>query len=405
MAKVRSIESLLPRCMSLPHNLHPPASRLRKRSFALISLCDVSRQYEELKSEIDAAVAGVMASGDYILGSNVKAFEQEMCDYLGCKYAIGVNSGTDALHLALRAAGIGPGDEVITTPFTFIATSEAIRMVGATPVFADIELLSYNIDPVQIEHAITSRTRAILPVHLYGRPCHMEAITQIARDHNLKLIEDCAQSLGAKFNGQYTGTFGDAGCLSFFPSKNLGCMGDGGMIVTNSEEIYEQAEMLRRHGGKVKYHHTHQGINSRLDEIQAAILRVKLPRLDQWNCVRRDIARRYTQEINFRSVKHLPQYDADLMEHVFHQYTVLSESRNSLGAALSAAGIGNAIYYPIPLHLQKVNSDLGCQDGELPNAEYVAEHCISLPISPNLSGPDQEAVIGVVNRVACKSAA
>ncbi|MGH7201836.1 MAG: DegT/DnrJ/EryC1/StrS family aminotransferase, partial [Planctomycetaceae bacterium] len=259
----------------------------------MIPICDLKQQYQTLKAEIDAAMQDVAANSHYILGPNVKALEQELAEYCGCEHAVGVNSGTDALHLALRALGVGPGDEVITTPFTFIATTEAICMVGATPVFVDIDPETFNIDPQCIEPAVTKRTKAILPVHLYGQPCEMDAIMAIANTHGLKVVEDCAQAIGAEYKGRKVGTFGDAGCFSFFPSKNLGCMGDGGMLTTNAPAVYERVEMLRRHGGKVKYHHSEIGVNSRLDELQAAILRVKLPHLDRWSDLRRRHAYRY----------------------------------------------------------------------------------------------------------------
>ncbi|MCG8433057.1 MAG: DegT/DnrJ/EryC1/StrS family aminotransferase, partial [Gammaproteobacteria bacterium] len=261
----------------------------------MIPICDLKQQYLPLKEEIDAVMQEVAASGHYILGPQVRAFEQEMADYCGCQYAIGVGSGTDALHLALLALGIGPGDEVITTPFTFIATTEAIGMVGATPVFVDIDPQTFNIDVEQIESAITSRTKAILPVHLYGQPCEMEAISALANQYSLRVVEDAAQALGATYQGQKVGAFGTAGCFSFFPSKNLGCFGDGGMVVTNDKDVHDRVEMLRRHGGKVKYHHSELGLNSRLDALQAAILRIKLPHLDSWNQSRRNIAYRYNQ--------------------------------------------------------------------------------------------------------------
>lgn len=261
----------------------------------MIPLCDLKEQYRELQAELEAALLSSAAACNYIMGPNVKAFEEEVASYADCKYAVAVANGTDALHLALRAANIGPGDEVITTPFTFIATCEAIHLVGAKPVFVDIDPTTFNIDHRLIEAAITPRTRALLPVHLYGLPCAMDEITALAEEHGIMIIEDCAQSFGAMYKGKQTGTIGAAGCLSFFPSKNLGCMGDGGMILTNDDTIYERSEMLRRHGGKVKYHHTENGVNSRLDDIQAAILRVKLPLLDQWNARRQAAAQRYAE--------------------------------------------------------------------------------------------------------------
>ncbi|MCA9052410.1 MAG: DegT/DnrJ/EryC1/StrS family aminotransferase, partial [Planctomycetaceae bacterium] len=259
----------------------------------MIPLCDLKAQYESLKGEIDAAMIAVAASGHYILGENVRQLESEIADYLGCEHAVGVANGTDALHLALRALGIGPGDEVITTPFTFVATTEAIGILGATPVFVDIDPNTYNLDVSQIEQAITPRTKAILPVHLYGQPCEMGPLLQLAEDRNLYVVEDCAQAIGAEYEGRKVGTLGHFGCYSFFPSKNLGCFGDGGLVVTNDRQLFEKVEILRRHGGRVKYHHEVLGLNSRLDELQAAILRIKLRHLDDWSNARRSVAYRY----------------------------------------------------------------------------------------------------------------
>ena len=259
-----------------------------------IPVCDPSRQYQALKSEIDAVMAEVAGHGTYILGPQVKAFEAEMAAYCGCRFAIGVGNGTDALYLALRALEIGPGDEIITSPFTFIATSEAVRAVGATPVFVDIDPYTFNLDSTLLEDAICERTRAVLPVHLFGQPCDMQPILEVAERYGLHVVEDCAQALGACYQDRKVGSLGTAGCLSFFPSKNLGCLGDGGMIVTNDQKLHERAEVLRRHGSRDKYHHDEQGVNSRLDELQAAILRVKLAHLGDYNRLRREHACRYT---------------------------------------------------------------------------------------------------------------
>ncbi|MBW3600965.1 MAG: DegT/DnrJ/EryC1/StrS family aminotransferase, partial [Planctomycetes bacterium] len=309
----------------------------------MVPLCDLKLQYQGLKEAIDAAMQDVAAQGNYILGPNVKAFEEEIAGYCGCRYAIGVGNGTDALHLALRALKIGPGDEVITTPFTFIATTEAIGLVGARPVFADIDPRTFNIDPNEVERAVTPRTRAILPVHLYGQPCDMDAILDIARHRDLLVIEDCAQALGASFRGRKAGTFGAAGCLSFFPSKNLGCFGDGGVVLTDDAEVYQRIEMLRRHGGRVKYHHEELGLNSRLDELQAAILRIKLQHLDAANRQRREHAYFYNRllanspevlrPVEFAGAGRItPQGCAGegenpILEAVYHQYTIQVEGR------------------------------------------------------------------------------
>jgi dTDP-4-amino-4,6-dideoxygalactose transaminase len=371
-----------------------------------IPLCDLKQQYVALKNEIDAAMQDVAAGGKHILGPNVAAIEREVADYCQCKYGVGVNSGTDALYLALRALDIGPGDEVITTPFTFIATTEAICLAGAKPVFVDIDPHTFNLDAGLIDHAITSRTKAILPVHLYGQPCDMDPIAKLADDHGLAIIEDCAQAIGAIYKGRKVGSFGSAGCLSFFPSKNLGCLGDGGMVVTNDHSVYERVEMLRRHGGKVKYHHTELGLNSRLDELQAAVLRVKLRHLDAWNRLRRERAYRYNKHLeSFPDVQRPAEISSrgtitptairessDLAEPVYHQYTVLVDDRADIHAALARADIGCAVYYPVPLHLQQVYAGLGYRAGELPNAESAANKCLSLPMFPELSDNQQVAV-------------
>lgn len=366
-----------------------------------IPLCDPKQEYLALKDEIDAAIQCVLEAGHYILGPQVEAFEVETAAFLGCQHAVGVNSGTDALHLALRALDIGPGDEVITTPFTFIATTEAIGMVGATPVFADIDPATFNIDPNCIEDAITPRTKAILPVHLYGQPCDMAAIMDIANRYGLEVVEDCAQAIGAAFRGQMVGTFGAAGCFSFFPSKNLGCCGDGGMVTTNRTDLYERLEMLRRHGGKVKYHHTELGLNTRLDEIQAAILRIKLPRLASRNGLRRQAAARYG-----RLLADAPQVvcppapdEASNAWGVYNQYTVMVPGRDAMLAAMREAGVGCAVYYPVPLHLQEVHAALPHGRDAFPHSIEAATHCLSLPMFPELRGDHAETVARVLRRV------
>lgn len=370
----------------------------------MIPVLDLKAQYQALKTEIDAAMQQVAADGHYILGPNVKALEAEVAAYCDCSFGIGVGNGTDALHLALRALRIGPGDEVITTPFTFVATTEAIGMVGATPVFVDIDADTFNIDPARLERAITPRTKAILPVHVYGQPCDMDPILEIARSHRLSIVEDCAQAIGATYKGRKVGSFGDAGCLSFFPSKNLGCFGDGGMVVTSNPEVAERVEMLRRHGGKVKYHHSELGLNSRLDELQAAILRVKLPHLDRWIDARRGIAARYNREL-----AHVPGLTRPLelgsrdplaasavARCVYHQYTVRVGKRERIQARLKEAGVGTMVYYPVPLHLQDVHASLGHGPGAFPAAERAAAECLSLPMFPELTEEQQDAVVAAL---------
>ncbi len=379
----------------------------------MIPVCDLKIQYLHLKEEIDAAMQEVATSGQFILGPQVKAFEHEMADYCGCEYAIGVGSGTDALHLSLLSLGIGPGDEVITTPFTFVATTEAIGMVGATPVFVDIDPRTFNIDVHQIEAAITSSTKAILPVHLYGQPCEMTPIMTLASEHSLHVVEDAAQALGASYRGKKVGTFGTTGCFSFFPSKNLGCFGDGGMVVTNDEKVYSRIEMLRRHGGKKKYHHSELGLNSRLDALQAAILRIKLRHLDSWNSARREKAYLYNQlledtpgiqpprEINLQSTSTPAtiRADNDWIDPVYHQYTVLTKDRDNIQAKLSDKGIGTAVYYPVPLHLQEVHDNLRIKRGAYPQAEYASNHCLSLPMYPELLREQQKFVVEQIGRI------
>jgi dTDP-4-amino-4,6-dideoxygalactose transaminase len=346
----------------------------------MIPMVDLKTQYHNLKCEIDRAVLDALESCQFILGPNVSSFEKEAADYLGANHAVAVASGTDALHLAILAAGIGPGDEVITSAFTFIATAEAICYVGATPVFVDIDSRTFNIDPRMIEMAITPRTKAIIPVHLFGQPADMTTITAICDKHKLLLIEDCAQSFGATAGGKKTGTFGIAGCYSFFPSKNLGCYGDGGLITCATDEVADKVRMLRNHGSRERYHHSVIGYNSRLDDIQAAVLRVKLRHIDEFNKGRQKVAQLYSKLL--RDVAQIPVVDDNGL-HVFHQYTILTNHRETIMARLSQAGIASAVYYPIPLHRQAVFAD-AYTDVILPVAEHIAERCLSLPIYPEM---------------------
>lgn len=356
----------------------------------MIPMLDLQAQYRSLADELQTAVQQTMAAGQYILGPQVKKLEAQIAEYLNVSHAIGVNSGTDALYLALRALDIGPGDEVITTPFTFIATTEAIGAVGATPVFVDVDPATFNMDIAQVEEKITRATRAILPVHLYGQPCNMEPLMAIARRYDLRVIEDCAQAIGAEYLGRKVGSIGDIGCFSFFPSKNLGCYGDGGMAVTNDPILAERIEMLRRHGGKKKYHHTELGVNSRLDEMQAAILNVKFPHLDTWNAGRREKAYVYNQLLSNSGIV-VPDELAETTC-VYHQYTVRVRDRDRVQSALKSAGVSSMIYYPIPLHLQEVHRNLGYGSGSFPQAERVAAEVLSLPIYPELTFDQQKTV-------------
>lgn len=349
-----------------------------------IPMVDLAAQYRRLGDAIEAAVTDVLASTRYILGPNVEAFENEAAGYLGVRHALGCASGTDALHLALKAAGIGAGDEVITTPFTFIATAEAIRYVGARPVFVDIAPDSFNIDPAGLEDALTERTRAVLPVHLFGRPADMAAIRQFATRHRLAVIEDCAQSFGARYDGRMTGSLGLAGAFSFFPSKNLGGCGDGGLITTDDDDLAETVRMLRNHGRRIDgYQHEVIGYNSRLDELQAAVLRVKLRHVDDFNRGRQRVAEAYRRWL---SDPHIERPGcAPSSSHVYHQYTILvpEHARESIMARLRAAGIASAIYYPMPLHRQPAFADARYE--ALPVAEAVSRRCLSLPMYPELS--------------------
>ena len=358
-----------------------------------IPMVDLQIQYRQLKAEIDHAIHGVLDTSHYILGPQGQGFEVEAAAYLGVKHAIGVSSGTDALHLALRAAGLGPGDEVITSPFTFIATAEAIAYVGATPVFVDIDPRTFNLEPELVKQAITPQTRAILPVHLFGQPADLATLKQLCDAHGLLLIEDCAQSFGAACAGKQTGSWGALGCFSFFPSKNLGCYGDGGMVVTNDDRLAEQVRMLRNHGSKVRYHHDIIGYNSRLDELQAAILRVKLRHIDRFNLQRRTNAHYYSARLAAAGVT--PPCEDGKGVHVYHQYTVLSERREALQQALTQAGCASAVYYPIPLHRQNVFA-AACAGVSLPVSEQTAAQVLSLPIYPELSEDQMDRVIAAI---------
>ncbi len=359
----------------------------------MIPMVDLKQQYETLKNQFDERVIQCLSSGHFILGPEGKALESEIVNHLGAEFAFGLASGTDALILALRAAGIQAGDEVITTPFTFMATAGAICLVGATPVFVDIDPLTYNIDPAQIEKAITPATRALIPVHLFGQPADMTAIMAIAHKHQLCVVEDCAQSIGASWKNKMTGTFGEFGCFSFYPSKNLGCYGDGGLVTVNNSAFAEKISSLRNHGSQVRYHHDMLGYNSRLDEVQAAILRIKLPHLTTYNEKRRQVAALYHHHL-----KNLPltrPYEHPEATHVYHQYTILSEQRDHLSQQLTQAHIGNAIYYPIPLHRQHLFGDQ-YQSIALPHSERIAAQCLSLPIFPEMTEEQVKQVAAVI---------
>jgi len=361
----------------------------------MIPMVDLKRQYHNLKNEIDAAISDVLEQTRFILGPNVSALEEEVAAYHGLPYAVGVANGTDALILALRACGIGVGDEVITTPFTFIATAEVIAILKATPVFVDICPDTYNLDCNQITGKITAKTKAIIPVHLFGHPADMTPIMEIARKHNLKVIEDCAQAFGAKYNGKKVGTISDVGCFSFFPSKNLAGYGDGGMVITKSEEIARQVKMLRNHGSSKRYYHQEVGYNSRLDEIQAAIIRVKLKKIDQFNAARRQNAAAYCAAINSKDII-LPAV-ASGCEHVYHQFTIRAKNRDVLANALQKKDIASAVYYPVPLHQQEVFLKLYNASVKMPMSENCAQEVLSLPMFPELNQEEIRLIADVIN--------
>jgi len=357
-----------------------------------IPMVDLKGQYETLKTEIDSAILQALGETRFILGPNVQAFDQEAAGYLGANHAISCASGTDALHLALLAAGIQCGDEVITSAFTFIATAEAIRYIGATPVFVDIQPDSFNIDPGKIRAAITGKTRAILPVHLFGQAADMDEILALADEFGLIVIEDCAQSFGSRYRGKTTGTIGAVGAFSFFPSKNLGCYGDGGMVATNDENTAAQVKMLRNHGSSQQYHHDVIGVNSRLDELQAVILRIKLKHIDEYNRRRLDVARAYNERLAGSRFQ-TPVIPED-RDHVFHQYTILCDDRDAVRETVLAGDVSCAVYYPIPLHRQKAFADT--VQPELPVTEATAQRCLSLPIFPEMTEQQMATVCEAV---------
>lgn len=363
----------------------------------LIPPLDLSVEVEELREELLSACTRVLDSGAFILGPEVRAFEAAAAEYLGVKHAVGVNSGTDALILGLRALGIGPGDEVITTGFSFFATAESIEMVGARAVYVDIDANTFNIDPDRIEAGITPRTRAILPVHLYGQSAQMRPIREIAERRGLNIIEDAAQAFGGEYCRRKLGSIGDVGAFSFYPSKNLGACGDAGLMVTDDDELARRARILRDHGSEGKYHHVALGYNSRLDALQAAMLRVKLPHIDNWNRARRAAARRYRKLLGDIRGLRLPA-EADYARHVYHQYTVRIEDgrRPAVVEALRAANIGSVVYYPQTLPRAPVFVQRYGKPAPLPIAERACEEVLSLPMYPRLGEGDQERIARVL---------
>ncbi len=387
----------------------------------MIPAMNVTRQYESMKEELDAVALSVLRNGQYILGKPVEEFEKAFADYCGVKYAVGVGNGSDALQMALKACGVREGDEVITTDMSFIATAEAIVSVGAIPVFADCTTDTYTIDPAEIERKVSERTKAVIPVHLYGQCADMDEISCIAKKYNFKVIEDSAQAAGAEYKGRKAGSMGDAGCISFFPTKNLGCAGDGGMIITDDENIYRQCRAMRVHGSGLdglytygiwsgtavseenmdfkgnlsKYFNFIDGYNSRLDALQAALLKVKLPHLDDWNTRRREIARQYDKRITNPAVGKPVIKEGNT--HIYYVYTITAEKRDELRTYLENNDIKSGVYFPVPFHEQRVFEKLGYNHGDFPNAEYVAEHMLVLPMFPELTQEEIDKVIETVN--------
>lgn len=346
-----------------------------------IKFLDFDRQYKTVSQEIEKAISRVLKRQIFILGPELEAFESEFAKYLGVKYVVGLNSGTDALEFCLRALEIGPGDEVITPANSYIATSLAISYVGAKPVLVDCDPNTYQVDVSQIEKKITKKTKAILPVHLYGAPCEIDKITKLAKKHNLFVIEDVAQAVGTTLHGKKMGSFGDINAFSFYPGKNLGAYGDAGAVATNSKKLFEKARFLRNYGQTKKYHHVTFGRNSRLDEIQAAVLRVKLKYIDEWNKTRRDIANMYYETLSkVKTQSLLPKGESN-----YHLFVIETKKRDQLQKFLEKNNIGTLIHYPIPIHLQKTYSHLQYEKGNFPVAEKVAKSILSLPIYPGLS--------------------
>nr|WP_321023813.1 DegT/DnrJ/EryC1/StrS family aminotransferase [Clostridium neonatale] len=392
-----------------------------------IPLIDLRAQYNSISKELDKATIDVLSSAAYIMGKNVTEFEKEFAGYIGTKHAISVGNGTDALVIALKALGVGEGDEVITSTFTYFASAECISAVGATPVFVDVEKDTFNIDPDKIEEKITERTKAIIPVHIFGQSADMDKINIIAKKHNLKVIEDACQAVGAKYKGKMIGTLSDVACFSFFPTKNLSCAGDGGMIVTSDDNVATIAIALRTHGSgetgqkaynllnniteevvtsksgddtvynPLKYYNYLIGYNSRLDAIQAAILRVKLPHLDKWNSRRREIAKIYDEElIDSNVITPIVREENDT---VYHQYVLQSDNREEMLAKLKEKGIATGVYYPVPLHLQKVYTDLGYKEGDMPVAEYLSHRTFAIPVYPELSEEQIQYIVDSIKNV------
>lgn len=348
-----------------------------------------------MKDQAMQAINRVYDSGHYILGKEGSLFEDEVKAYLNTPYAIGVGNGTDALVLALHALDIGPGDEVITTPFTFFATAESISRVGATPVFVDIEPKTFNLDPANIKQAMTKRTKAIMPVHLFGHPAQMDEILEIANENNLYVIEDACQAFGATYKGKKAGTFGDVACFSFYPTKNLGTLGDGGLVVTKHKHVSDRIRLLRHHGSTKKYYHKEIGYNSRLDELQAALLRISLTHIDDFNRRRKDFAAIYNKELRHLQGVKVPAKQTDA-EHIYHLYSLELKERHVLQAKFQQEGVACGVYYPEPLHLQEVYQHMGHKEGDFPIAEAKSRSLLAIPMHPFLTSEEQQTIIHAV---------
>lgn len=392
-----------------------------------IPLLNLKRQYKNIEEEVNASVLECFKNAQYIMGENVKEFEKEIANKIGVKHAITVGNGTDALIIALKSLGIKEGDEVITTDYTFFATAEAIRFVGATPVFCDVELDTYNIDPSQIEEKITDKTKAIVCVHLFGNACKMDEINDIAKRHNLYVVEDAAQAINSQYKGKNVGNLGDVACFSFFPTKNLGCFGDGGMITTNDDDLAtiiralkvhgsgengmkayailndEEVEVVEQNSGDntvynpLKYYNYLIGHNSRLDEIQAAILRIKLKHLDEYTENRRSISHRYIEALKDTSL--VMPTETEGGKHVFHLFILQSENREEIESKLKEKGIATGTYYKVPMHLQKAFNDLGYKKGDFPNAEYLSERTFAIPLFPEMNDEEREYIINSIKEI------
>ena len=389
-----------------------------------IPLIDLKAQYKSISEDLDRVTKEVLSSASYIMGKNVTEFEKEFAEYIGVKHAISVGNGTDALVIALKSLGIGSGDEVITSPFTFFATAETISAVGAIPVFVDVEKDTFNIDPAKIEEKITEKTKAIVPVHIFGQSAKMDEINEIAKKHGLKVIEDACQAIGGKYKERKIGTLGDVACFSFFPTKNLGCAGDGGILVTDDDNVATIARALRTHGSgengqkaynllnniteevatvnnaddtvynPLKYYNYLIGYNTRLDAIQAAILRVKLTNIDNWNARRREVAKIYDEKLKDTDL--VTPFIGEENETVYHMYIIQSEDREAMLNKLKEKGVATGVYYPVPLHLQKVYKDLGYKEGDMPVSEYLSHRTFAIPVYPELTEEEVDYIINSI---------